>query len=436
MISDLQPDRRQYSKFFLQWSINFFMRIVVMNIKKLFLLNCVLVFSFVVSVKFIVCGENPLLVVVIMVKDEEAVIKQTLRMYCDADPHGEQIGYLVYDTGLSSWSPTMAKAKELFDEYGITNFFILQEPFEDFATSRNRALKYAHERFPHAGFMLMPDAEWYLHNVPTLLEFCKKQLSEAYYHTYLIQILSPGLDFYSVRLLRVGKGAYFKGVVHEYLYSETGSLLGPKDVYFEYPERPAGLDKSKARWVRDRELLLREYMRDPLEPRNTFYLAQTYDCLEELSNAYFYYSQRTKLKGFVEEDYMAHYRLGCIVARLRDAQGNIDWPCALRHYLDAFMLRPCRIEPLVRIAAFYLNNNLYELAFLYAYIACQVPYPQDVLFVEKDLYEKTRYEILAKSMSHAGLEIPEKVYKNALAYHAQTVPLEGFFLKQSLGIAL
>jgi len=407
-----------------------------MNIKKLFLLNFILVVSFAASVKSTFCAENPLLVVVIMVKDEEAVIKQTLRMYCEADPYGQQIGYLVYDTGLSPRSPTMDKAEELFKEYNLTNYFILQEPFEDFATSRNRALKYAHEKFPNAAFMLMPDAEWYLHNVPALLDFCRKQLHEQYYHTYLIQILSPGLDFYSVRLLRARKDAYFKGVVHEYLYSENGSLLGPKNVYFEYPEMPAGLEKSKARWVRDRDLLLKEYLRNPLEPRNTFYLAQTYDCLEELSSAYFYYSQRTRLSGFVEEDYMAHYRLGCVVERLKDAQGNIDWPCALRHYLDAFMLRPCRIEPLVRIAVYYLNHNLYDLAFLYAYIACQVPYPQDVLFVEKDFYEKTRYELLAKSMTHVGLEIPAKVYNNAVTYHAQKVPLEGFFLQRSLGITL
>ena len=156
-------------------------------------------------------NKGPLLVVVIMVKNEEAVIKQTLEMYCQADPHGDRISYYVYDTGDDAWSPTMQKAKELFDDYHLSNYFIMQEPFVDFSTSRNRALRYAEAKFPHAYFMIMPDAEWYLHDVPALLDFCEKHKDDTNFSAYLMRILSPGLDFYTPRLIRAMKVTILKG---------------------------------------------------------------------------------------------------------------------------------------------------------------------------------------------------------------------------------
>lgn len=403
-----------------------------MNKKFLF---CAVLFlvSFFTSYSLAVWGseEGPLIVVVIMVKNEEAVIKRTLKMYCEADPEGLKLGYLVYDTGDDAWSPTMQKAKELFDEYHLSNYVILQEPFIDFATSRNKALRYAEEKFPHAHFLLMPDAEWYLNNVPALLEFCEEHCDGENYNSYLIRILSTNLDFYIPRLIRAHSNAYFEGVVHEVINDDRrGTLKVPENVYFEYPEHPAGLEVSKKRWLRDRNLLLKEYLRNPNNPRNTFYLAQTYDCLGDLENAYFYYQKRSQLKGFEEEDYMAHYRLGHVSERMINAEGTIDWFRALRHYLDAHIVRPTRAEPLVRIAVYYINRSIYDLAFMYAYLACQIGYPADVLFVEKEFYDRVRYETFAKAAMHVRLEIPGTVCKEAFNRNAKDVPLEKFILSQ------
>ncbi len=379
--------------------------------------------------------KGPLLVVVLMVKNEEAVIRQTLEMYCKADPKGQKIAYFVYDTGPDAWSPTMQKAKELFDEYRLTNYIILQEPFIDFATSRNKGLRLAEAYFPESIFMLMPDAEWYLTNVQGLLEFCEKHQANQVITEYLIRILSPGLDFYTPRLIRAHKGVCFEGVVHEIIKgSGTGTMMGPENVHFNYPEIPQGLQSSQNRWKRDYELLLREYQKNPRDARNAFYLAQTCDCVGDLETAYHYYIKRTELSGFVEEDYMAHYRLGLLTERMIDERGAMDWPRALRHYLDAFLMRPCRAEPLVRIAVHYINQNIYDLAFLYSYIACQMPYPSDVLFVEKELYDRVRFETFAKAALKVDLEIPERICKQAFARNEQQVPLEKFLLAQALGV--
>ena len=329
----------------------------------------------------------------------------------------------------------MAKAYQLLNEYKVP-YVIAQEPFVDFAVSRNKALRAAEKSFPGAIFMLMPDAEWYLNDATSLINFCLEHAHEENITSYLMRILSTSLDFYTPRLIRAHKNICFEGVVHEIVKSnDIGTMMGPINVHFEYPEIPYGLQKSQQRWFRDRDLLLKEYMQNPFEPRNTFYLAQTYDCLNELENAYYYYTKRTQLSGFVEEDYMAHYRLGVLSERMTLPDGTSDWTRALRHYLDAFMIRPTRIEPLVRIAVYYINHNIYDLAFLYAYIACQLAYPQDVLFVEKELYERIRYEIFAKSALKVDIEIPERVCKQAMKRHEQAVPLEKFLLSQSFLMA-
>ena len=205
---------------------------------------------------------RPLLVVVLMVKNEEAVIKETLEMYCKADPTGEKISYLIFDTG--STDLTTAKAKELFDEYPLSNYYIEQELFIDFSTSRNRALRITEEKFPHAAFMLMPDAEWYLNDVLGLLEFCELYFHQTNFKTFFVRILSANLDFYTVRLMRAHQNAEFSGVVHECLKNEpTTSAMLPASIYFEYPETPIGLEASKKRWVRDCDLLLKEHNQNP-----------------------------------------------------------------------------------------------------------------------------------------------------------------------------
>ena len=402
--------------------------------KQSFLIGFLCIFVFSLQATNNHRNPGPLLVVVLMVKNEQAVIKQTLQMYCNADPRGESISYLIYDTGDEAWSPTMAKAQELFDEYQLTNYFILQEPFIDFATSRNRALRLAEEKFPHASFFLMPDAEWYLQGVEELLQFCEQQIEQTFYNAYLILLQSPELVFHVPRLIRAHSGVCFKGVVHECLKSNIQTGMGPAGVYFEYPDEPKGLQASKKRWLRDRDLLLKEYEKNPNDSRNLFYLAQTYDCLDDFENASYYYSKRTLLHGFVEEDYMAHYRLGYAMQRMMETDASIVWQEVVRHYLDAYLLRPTRAEPLIRISHFYFKNQQYDLAFLYAYLACKISYPGDILFIEKFLYDTVRYELFTKSAMHTSLEMPKNICIEAMERHLHEIPLEKYILSQVLPV--
>jgi tetratricopeptide (TPR) repeat protein len=363
--------------------------------------------------------DDPLLVVVIMVKDETDVIKPTLEMYCQADPTGEKIAYLVYDTGLDPWSPTMAKAKELFEEYHLTNYFIIQEPFIDFATSRNRGLNLVEEKFPNASFMLMPDAEWYLHGAKELLAFCEAQKDNIQATSFLVRIMSTDLDFGTQRLIRCRAGLRFCGVVHETISVGT-PFKTPDSVYFELRVERAGAEKTARRWQRDKELLLKAHLTNPKDSRTAFYLAQTFDCLGDLENAYKFYKLRTELIGWNEEDMMARYRLAQVTERMKmRADGSATWPEALDHYLMAFTMRPSRVESLIKIAQHYLMEGNHACAYIFIKRACETKYPaQDTLFVEKEAYEFTRHDIIGQCGWYVGeFEIGEKGVRDALVMH-------------------
>ena len=358
---------------------------------------------------------DPLLVVVIMVKDETDVIKATLEMYCKADPKGKKIAYLVYDTGTDPWSGTMAKAKELFEEYNLTNYYILQEPFVDFAASRNKALELVEGNFPNAAFMLMPDAEWYLHGVPELLAFCEDEVKYHNHTSYLVRIVSTDLDFGTQRLIRCGSGLRFGGVVHETIMIGTRNKT-PDSVYFELRPGRYGVEKTQRRWKRDRELLLKAFESNTTDSRSSFYLAQTCDCLGDLEEAYKYYDIRTRLRGWDEEDMMARYRLAQVTERIKEEDGSSKWPEALDHYLKAYTMRPARAEALIRVAAHYLAEHNHACAYLFAKRASEIVYPKnDTLFVEKEAYEFSRWDILGQCAWYAGeFEIGEEAVREAL----------------------
>jgi len=384
-------------------------------------LALVLFFSFQTDILATSSKPDPLLVVVIMVKNETDVIKPTLEMYCKADPRGEKIAYLVFETDdtLPEWSPTMIKAKELFDEYHLTNYHIIQEPFIDFATSRNRALDLCEELFPHAGYMLMPDAEWYLHEVDQLISFCEAELAYPDHTSYLIRIVSTDLDFGTQRLIRCGSGLRFGGVVHETIMIGT-RWKTPNDIYFELRVQRAGAEKTQRRWTRDRDLLLKAHLANPQDSRTAFYLAQTYDCLGDLENAYKFYKLRTELIGWNEEDMMARYRLAQVTERMKQRpDGTSTWPEALDHYLKAFTMRPIRVEPLIKIAQHYLSEGNHACAYIFAHRACEVEYPiNDTLFVEKEAYDYIRHDILGQSAWYVNeFEIGESAVREALRIH-------------------
>lgn len=339
------------------------------------------------------CAYDPLLVVVIMVKNEETVMRATLQPFVD----GGVRSFFVFDTG--STDRTMEVTEQFFAENNLEHAYIEQEPFIDFATSRNRALDLAQEKFPNAAFMVMIDAEWYINDAQELLKFCQLTLERGdTYPSYLMHIINEALDNYTCRLLRCNVGIRFAGVVHEAVIQSTRVKV-PDTIFFEYLPARSGAEKTMARFVRDRELLLKEHQKHSYDTRTLFYLARTCEDLGELEDAYDFYKKRVDMIGWDEEDFIVHYRLAETIKKLvlKNRHKRYQWDEALAYYIKAYQMRPHRAEPLVAIADYYVAIGHMQLAYLFAKRAAEIEYPtQDVLFVEKYIYNYYRYELLAR----------------------------------------
>ena len=368
----------------------------------------VLFYTWILFVGFQNIWSQPLLVVVLMVKNEASVIEATLQPFVD----GGVKDFLIFDTG--STDGTQQVVSSFFKRHNITDAYVVEQPFIDFATSRNCALDAVHFYFPQATFMLMPDAEWYMHNAQGLLQFCAAHQYD-YHASYFVPIRSDALGFYTSRLIRCRQGIRFVGVVHETLNRLTYVML-PDDIYFEWRSSLNGNKKSSQRWLRDRDILLTSYAKNPSDSRTLFYLGQTYECLHDWENAYTYYKKRAEIKGWDEEDFMTQYRLGRVAQMITTPHRKFGVPLPIQHYLAAVALRPHRAEPVIQIAKYYADVGDIQLAFLYASRAVKIAYPtKDLLFVERDLYDFARYDLLGICAWYVGeYELGEWAVRKAL----------------------
>jgi hypothetical protein len=359
--------------------------------------------------------EQGVITIVLMVKNEQDAMEKTLEPFVKAGIKS----FLIFDTG--STDDTIAVTHQFFKKHHITNYVIEEEPFIDFATSRNHALDAADKHFPNTTFYLMLDAEWYLHNVKGLIDFCNL---EKHKNTpcYLLRIINNSIDFSVPRLIRASSHARFEGVVHE-IIPVYGSVKAPRDIYFELGVSHYGIEKSRKRWERDAALLLKEHEKNPTAPRTTFYLAQTYECMGEIEKAFHYYKLRATQEGWHEENYETFYRLGRIVERLSATDPNYTWPMAFEYFATAHNLMPHRAEPLVHMAYHYWPDGVgpsnAALCYLFAKRACELDYPEkDMLFIDPGAYNFKRYEILSKAAWQVGdFANGETATRNALQAH-------------------
>lgn len=347
------------------------------------------------------------LVVVLMVKNEAHVMEHTLQPLVD----GGVSSFFILDTG--STDATIAVTRDFFAENNIEHYSIVQEPFVNFAYSRNRALELTEAAFANAHFMLMIDAEWLVHGVGALRAFCVSHISDAD-PLYLIRVVNSCDTFYHPRLIRTHCQVRFVGGVHE-VPNVITTLKLPDDIYIERTVTAVGAEQSRKRWQRDVGILMTEHMQDPFNARTLFYLAQTFDCLDDLENARIWYEKRLTVPGWPEETFMASYRLAQVLERLA-AAGRGSWDEAHTQYLHAYSVRPARAEPLVRLADHYWNVGDYSLCYLFAHAAVQIPYPQDdLLFINREFYEYYRYDLLGRAAWYLGkFEEGENAVRQAL----------------------
>jgi len=345
--------------------------------------------------------------VILMVKNEADFMEKTLLPFIQA---GVQ-AYLILDTG--STDDTVARTQKVFQDHQVSHGYIVEQPFIDFAASRNYALECAEQLFPNTTFFFMIDAEWYTQNVPGLLRFCQAYAKEPI-DALKILVRYKNKEYYVSRILKADQKVRFTSVVHEYPLIKSCAKL-PANIHVSWDDSDKGFEKSKERWKRDIGLLLKQHQQNPGDLRTLYYIGQTYSDLKDFDNAIAWYKKRYEnTDGWLEERILSCYN----IARIYDALNN--WPQALYYYLQTYNLDPKRAESLIAIAQHYLKTKDYYSAFIFAQQAATIPYPKEVVSIEPFAYNYTRFDILAAAAwSVERYDIGEKALDIALQNYPQ-----------------
>lgn len=134
--------------------------------------------------------------------------------------------------------------------------------------------------------------------------------------------------------------------------------------------------------------LLTKELKNPLcnhRSRYTFYLAYSYENINDYSKALKYYSERAILGGFAEEVYYAKYKIGVCKSKL--AVNKIDQHDALKSLLDAYYFRPSRLEAIYEAAEYCFSIDMIQYSIPLLKICLSTNYPQDILFIHRNIYK-------------------------------------------------
>lgn len=336
---------------------------------------------------------------VLMVKNEERRIETTLDSVKDVVD-----GVIVFDTGSEDKTIDVMKR---FTKRNNLRFHSIHGEFEDFETSRNRLLDFADKHL--YDYLLLLDSNDEYKSTKNLKEVLDGRLE----HGFLLHqqwYIGPGdvIDYYNIRLIKPNIGFRYKGSVHEYIEVPQKVMIGKLNDVILYQDRVKDNDgKSQTRWRKDLALLKKDIARNPNNGRTQYYIAQTYDCLNMKKNAIFFYKQRANNKdGFFEERFISMMKCGELE---HDEDDRVKW------YLKAYQVIE-RAEPLVEIVKLYRKKDKYKLAFLFAKLACDLPYPSNcLLWVNQKCYKHDRWQELGIVAYYVKeYEIGEKACQTAI----------------------
>ena len=292
-----------------------------------------------------------------IVKNEKLNIKQTLEAVKPIIDY-----WIIIDTG--STDNTMKIIKQTME--GIPGELI-QRPWINFGYNRSEVAILTKNK---ADYSLMLDADFTI----ILNGFKKENLIDD---KYAILIKWVGTGFYN-HLLFSNKFVWKSiGVVHEYWYAEgIKTCNNLTTLYIDHdrhgPSRPKG--------ICDLKLLEQGVIDEPNNARYHFYLANTLRDVGQYERAIEIFEKRIEMKGWDEEVFYSKYQIGLCFELL----GEIE--AAKVSYLSAWEYRPSRAEPLWRLAALCRKKGEYQQAYLFANKGMEIPYPNDIIFVDRPTY--------------------------------------------------
>jgi len=269
-------------------------------------------------------------------------------------------------------------------------------PWIDFAHNRNESLEIALQK---ADYVLIMDADDYLEFDDDFM------LPELDQDAYLFNIHLGSIQHKRTQLIKASLPWVWKGVLHEYLDIGVASSLSLLQgvTYREQKEGARSLDPDK--FLKDIAILEAALKQEPDNQRYLFYLAQSYRDAGMFEKALNTYRKSSEKNTWEEEVFIAKYQIAFLSELLEYPFEEVT-----KNYTDAFLYRPSRAEPLMRLAHYLRSRNHHSLAYLIADRGLEIPLPEDFLYTEMWVYEW-------------GLKFEKALCSSMLNHHEESLQL-------------
>lgn len=248
-----------------------------------------------------------------------------------------------------------------------------EDPFVNFEYSRNKALDFAKNK---ADYILFIDADEYF-DIPK--DYKMPNLDKDFYH---VTTEYGGMDYARVLLIRNDLNWRWVGVLHEAItcpQAKTSAVLpGIKNIV----KTDGARSTDPQKFQKDAKLLENALKEDPTNTRYTFYLAQSYRDAGDYEKSIEYYKKRIEMGGWDQEMFWSMLQ----IARMQEALGKPQEE-VLGGFYKAYNYRSSRAEPIYQLAHYYRLKEDYAAGYLMASIGTKIPLSQDILFVERWIYD-------------------------------------------------
>jgi len=276
---------------------------------------------------------------------------------------------------------------------------LYQEPFINFRDSRNRLLELAGQ---DCKFIVMLDDTYVIEG--DLRKFLNEVRGDQVATSFTLYIKSDDTIYGSNRIIKSDSGLKYVHRIHEVITDKNNiNIVIPKEVStiddrrFDYMEK-----RTTDRKQLDLKLLFEEVEENPHDPRAYYYLAQTYNLLEDYEKAYYYFLKRAEFSnsGFIQERVDALFE----AARTANFKLNKPWEECLDLYEKCYKADESRPEALYFIGVHYYLKNNFNKAFGYFKKAFEIGFP---LHCQYSLKPTLSYHFLPKFLCKICYELNE-----------------------------
>jgi tetratricopeptide (TPR) repeat protein len=309
-----------------------------------------------------------------IVKNESLIISRCL------DSLKEYVDYIVIsDTGSSD------NTIEVINNYLINNKIpgkVFQDEWKNFGYNRTKSLINAQQyckdiediNDKSKNFFITVDADMILE----FNNFKKEKLNES--DLWTICQYNSSICYYNSRIFRSNLPFKCIGVTHEYWDCILPVSKKNIDTIIINDIGDGGSKSQK--FTRDIQLLTKGIEDDPNNYRYYFYLAQSYEDINDYDNAIKWYKKRIEVGNWIEEIFISYKRIGEIYIKKNEEEKVV-------YYLTlAYETLPTRSESLYKISNYYRNKGKNFTSLLYIKTGLKIKYPKDLfLFLEYQVYD-------------------------------------------------